>query len=375
MTKMAIDNGAINLAQGFPDFDGPEFIKKAACEAIMAGHNQYANTFGVPELRKAISKKYKKFYGLDYDADMEISILAGATEGIFTTILSIINVGDEVILFEPYYDSYPVAVTMAGGSCKYVPLKFPDYEIDFGLLESLVTKKTRMIVVNTPHNPTGKIYTEDELKQIARIAVKHDLIVMSDEVYEHITFDGARHIPIATLPGMRDRTITLSSTGKTFSMTGWKIGTVCSSAKLSEAVRTCHQYVIFAVATPFQHAMAKGFEAPDEFYSDLLAFYLKKRDMMAGILTDCGFKITMPRGSYFIMADFTPFGFNDDVEFCKFLTKEIKVAAIPPTSFYFNKEYGRNLARFAFCKKEETLLAAADRLKKLKDHLKKARNA
>lgn len=366
MTKMANELGAINLAQGFPDFDGPEFIKKAACDAIMAGHNQYANTFGVPELRKAISNKYKKFYDLNYNPDTEISILAGATEAIFTTIISIIDNGDEVILFEPYYDSYPVAVTMAGGTCKYVSLKFPDYKIDFNALESLITKKTKMIVLNTPHNPTGKVYTYDELSKIAQIAIKHDLIVMSDEVYEHITFDGAKHIPTATIPGMWERTITISSTGKTFSMTGWKIGTVCAPASILDAVRKCHQYVIFAVANAFQHGMIKGYEAGDDFYRDLLSFYLKKRDLMVKILKDCGFNVVIPKGSYFIMADFSKFNFENDVEFCKYLTSEIKVAAIPPSFFYYNKELGKKLVRFAFCKKDETLIAAGERLKKLK---------
>ncbi|HOT74795.1 MAG TPA: methionine aminotransferase [Candidatus Wallbacteria bacterium] len=366
MTKMAVDNNAINLSQGFPDFDGPEFIKEAACEAIKAGHNQYANTFGVPALRKAISEKYKKFYGLSYNPDTEISILAGATEAIFTTIISIINAGDEVIILEPYYDSYPVAVTMAGGICKYLTLEFPDFKVDFEKLESLVTKKTRMIIINTPHNPSGKVFTRSELETLAAIAIKHDLIVMSDEVYEHITFDGVKHIPTATIDGMFDRTITISSTGKTFSMTGWKIGTVCAPAPICAAVRTAHQYVIFAVATPFQHAMIKGFEAPDSFYRELIEFYTAKRDMMAKSLTQQGFDIVMPKGSYFIMADFTRFGFTNDVEFCKYLTSQIKVAAIPPTSFYFNKKYGEKLVRFAFCKKEETLAAAADRLKNLK---------
>ena len=362
MTKMANDNNAINLSQGFPDFDGPEFIKKAACEAIMAGHNQYANTFGVPALRAAISAKYKKFYGLDYNPETEISILAGATEAIFTTITSIINEGDEVILFEPYYDSYPVSVTMAGGVCRYITLEFPDFKIDFEKLQKTINAKTRMIVLNTPHNPTGKVFTRDELETLGKIAKKHDLIIMSDEVYEHITFDGTKHIPTATIEGLRDRTITISSTGKTFSMTGWKIGTVCAPAKISAAVRTGHQYVIFAVANAFQHAMVKGFEAPDSFYKELLDFYAKKRDFMAKTLTDCGFKIVMPKGSYFIMADFTNFGFDNDVEFCKYLTSEIKVAAIPPTSFYYNKKYGEKLVRFAFCKKEETLAMAAVRL-------------
>ena len=366
MTKMAVENNAINLSQGFPDFDGPEFIKQAACEAINAGHNQYANTFGVPALRKAIADKYNKFYGLSYNPDTEISILAGATEAIFTTIISIVNSGDEVIIMEPYYDSYPVAVTMAGGVCRYLTLEFPDFKIDFEKLESLINNKTRMIIVNTPHNPSGKVFTRTELETLAKIAIKHDLTVISDEVYEHLTFDGEKHIPTASIEGMFERTVTISSTGKTFSMTGWKIGTVCAPAPICAAVRTAHQYVIFAVATPFQHAMVKGFEAPDSFYKELIEFYTKKRDMMAKTLTDCGFKIVMPKGSYFIMADFTNFGFTNDVEFCKYLASQIKVAAIPPTSFYFNKRHGEKLVRFAFCKKEETLAAAAGRLSSLK---------
>ncbi len=366
MTKMAVENNAINLSQGFPDFDGPEFIKQAACEAINAGHNQYANTFGVPALRKAIADKYNRFYGLSYNPDTEISILAGATEAIFTTIISIVNSGDEVIIMEPYYDSYPVAVTMAGGVCRYLTLEFPDFKIDFEKLESLINNKTRMIIINTPHNPSGKVFSRAELETLAKIAVKHDLLVISDEVYEHLTFDGEKHIPTASIEGMFERTVTISSTGKTFSMTGWKIGTVCAPAPICAAVRTAHQYVIFAVATPFQHAMIKGFEAPDSFYKELIEFYTKKRDMMTKTLTDCGFKIVMPKGSYFIMADFTNFGFTNDVEFCKYLATQIKVAAIPPTSFYFNKRHGEKLVRFAFCKKEETLAAAAGRLKSLK---------
>ncbi len=366
MTAMAISNNAINLSQGFPDFDGPEFIKTAACEAINAGHNQYANTFGVAALRKAISDKYRKFYDLDYNPDTDISILAGATEAIFTTIISIIDNGDEVIIMEPYYDSYPVAVTMAGGICRYLTLEFPDFKIDFEKLEAMINKRTRMIIINTPHNPSGKVFSRAELETLAGIAVKHDLLIMSDEVYEHIVFDGLKHIPTASIDGMFDRTITISSTGKTFSMTGWKIGTVCAPAPICSAVRTAHQYVIFAVATPFQHAMIKGYEAPDSFYRELTEFYTKKRDFMARILKEQGFKIVMPKGSYFIMADFTNFGFNNDIEFCKYLTTQIKVAAIPPTAFYFNKNYGEKLVRFAFCKNENTLETAAERLKNLK---------
>jgi N-succinyldiaminopimelate aminotransferase len=370
MTQLAIQHGAINLSQGFPDFDGPAEIIDAAYRAMRAGHNQYARTRGVVELVEAIAASRERSFGLRYDPLSEVVVFSGATEGIASTLLGLLNPGDEVILIEPYYDSYPVCVTLAGAVPRFLTLRFPDFALDPDELRRLVTSRTRLIVLNSPHNPTGKVMTRAELDAIARVACDHDLIVLADEVYEHLTYDDAVHVPIATLPGMRERTLSLSSTGKTFSMTGWKIGWATGPARLIDAAQAAHQFVTFATATPLQVAMAEAvrrFLMTDAYLSELRRQYLERRDFLTKGLEEVGFRVAVPRGTYFILADFSRLSSEDDQTFARRLVRDHGVATVPPSVFYSaHPEEGRRLLRFAFCKRQETLAAAAMRLRGLR---------
>jgi N-succinyldiaminopimelate aminotransferase len=360
MTRLANQHGAINLAQGFPDFDGPEFVKEAAIEAIRAGHGQYARMAGVPALTAALSASYAR-RGLIYDPDTEITVTSGCTEAIFDAIAGICDVGDEVILFEPYYDSYRASVCMAGATPRVVTLRAPDWTFDPDELRRAFGPRTRAVLVNTPHNPTGKIFSREELAQIAQLCEEHDVIALSDEVYEELVYDG-EHVSIATLPGMRERTIVLSSLGKTFSLTGWKIGWAAAPAPLSAAVRAAHQFVTFATSTPMQHAAVVALTEGDAYVAELRADYRRKRDRLVGALRGLGFDVRAPAGTYFVCADFRRLGFDDDVAFCRHLVEKIGVAAIPPSAFYSVSEEGRSYVRFAFCKRDATLDAAIDRM-------------
>lgn len=364
MTRRASELGAVNLAQGFPDFDGPDFVKEAAIAAIRAGHGQYARMSGIPALHETLSAKYRRDYGIDYASGSEITVTSGATEAIFAAVQGTCNPGDEVILFEPYYDSYKASVRMAGAIPRFVTLHAPDWRFEEITLREAVTARTRALLVNTPHNPTGKVFSREELVLISELCQERDLLCISDEVHEHIVYEG-RHIPIATLPGMRERTITISSLGKTFSLTGWKIGWAAAPGPLTEAVRAAHQFITFATATPLQHAAATALAAPLEYYRSLVASYRERRDYLVGELARIGFAVKPPAGTYFVCAGFRPLGFDDDVRFCQYLIEEIKVAAIPPSAFYDNVEHGKSYARFAFCKRMETLEEAVKRLKRL----------
>jgi N-succinyldiaminopimelate aminotransferase len=364
MTRLAVEHGAINLAQGFPDFDGPDFVKDAAIAAIREGRGQYARMTGSPEIHAALSAKYRRDYGLEYAAGEEFTVTSGATEAIFASIQAVCDPGDGIILFEPYYDSYTASVVMAGGIPAFVTLETPDWRYDASTLERAVTDRTRAILVNTPHNPTGKVFSRAELEEIARLCVERDLVCITDEVYEHMVYEG-RHVPMATLPGMRERTITISSFGKTFSLTGWKIGWAAAPPPLSAAVRAAHQFITFATATPLQHAAACALSAGPEYYEELLAGYRERRDYLVGELARIGFGVQAPAGTYYACADFGRFGFDDDVAFCRHLIEEVGVAAIPPSAFYDRPEKGRGYIRFAFCKKMATLSAAVERLEKL----------
>ena len=366
ITQLAIEHGAVNLAQGFPDFDGPPFVKDAAIAAIREGRGQYARMTGTPDLHFSLAAKYRLGYGLDYEADKEFTVTSGATEAIFAAIQGISNAGDEIVLFEPYYDSYPAAIAMAGAVAKFVTLHAPDWSFDRTAFEKAVTKKTRAILLNTPHNPTGKVFSQEELEFLASVCRDRDLLCITDEVYEHLVYDG-KHLPMAKLPGMRERTITISSFGKTFSLTGWKIGWAAAPAKLSAAVRAAHQFITFATATPLQHGAAVALATGPDYYELLNASYRRRRDYLVRELARIGFGVRPPAGTYYVCADFTPFGFKDDVTFCRHLVEKIGVAAIPPTAFYKNKRHGKKYARFAFCKKDETLETAVARLKKLCD--------
>ncbi len=375
MTRLANESGAINLSQGFPDVDGPQFVKDAAAKAMADGHNQYAPMGGVPELTGALSQRWQRDTGVEIDSASQITVTAGCTEALAASFLGIMNPSDEVILFEPYYDSYRACVAMAGATPRYVGLRAPGpdappnspFTFDESELRRAFTDRTRAILVNTPHNPTGKVFTRQELELIASLCIEHDVIAICDEVYEYLVFDEALpHVRLATLDGMSERTLTLSSLGKAFSFTGWKIGWAIGSPELTAGVRAAHQFLTYAVATPLQHAAAEAIRHGDDYIGELVAHYRKTRDYLGEALTDIGFGVSVPAGTYFMMADHSAFGFEDDVAFCRHLTTEVGVAAIPPTAFYEHKELGRHLVRFAFCKKMETMEKAVERLGKLR---------
>ncbi|MBL1218795.1 MAG: aminotransferase class I/II-fold pyridoxal phosphate-dependent enzyme [Planctomycetes bacterium] len=365
MTQLAVKHQAVNLSQGFPDFDGPAFVRDAAIEAIRAGHNQYARMFGIPPLNDAIAARWNRLTGQNVDPNTQIQVTAGCTQAIPSVCLGLLNPGDEVIVFEPYYDSYRPCLAMADAVPRFVPLRWPDYSFDRDEVANSITDRTRAILINTPHNPTGKVYTRDELEFLADVCIRHDLLAITDEVYENLVFDG-EHIRMATLPGMADRTITLSSLGKSFSLTGWKIGWVIASPDVIQGVRAAHQFLTFAVATPLQHGAVAALTAPETYYEEFVSQYRGKRDFLCEALEAIGFSVARPAGTYFILADHTPFGFDDDVAFCRHLVEEIGVAAIPPSAFYEHKEHGRSLVRFAFCKTDETLQHAVERLSALR---------
>lgn len=366
MTRLAIEHDAINLSQGFPDFDGPPEVIDAVVEALRGGNNQYARSMGHPLLVQAIADRQRKLYGLEYDPMREVVVFSGATEGIFSSLMGLLDPGDEVILFEPFYDSYPASCAMAGAIPKFLTLKFPDFAVDLDQLASMITPKTRLLVLNSPHNPSGKVFTRSELEAISRLVNQHNLWVLSDEVYEHLTYDGVEHVPIATLPGMRERTITVSSSGKTFSFTGWKIGWATGPQAMVAAAQAAHQFVTFATSTPMQIAVATALRTlGDEFYSELRRQYTERRDLLLPVLVEAGFKPAVPKGAYFIVADFSALSSADDVSFVRELVAKQRVAAIPPSAFYSASDDGKKLVRFAFCKKEETLRKAAERLRGL----------
>ncbi len=366
MTALAQAHGAINLAQGFPDFDGPEFVKHAAIEAIRAGHGQYARTHGIPALNAAIARSLARHNGLEFDPEREITVTAGCTEAIAATLLGTCDPGDEVILFQPFYDSYLASVRMAGATPRVVTLRpqdgaAGDWAFDPDEVRRAFTPATRAVLVNTPHNPTGKVFTRDELAFLAALCVEHDVICIADEVYERLIYEG-EHLSIATIPGMRERTVTLSSLGKTFSLTGWKIGWAAAPPPLTGAVRSAHQFLTFCAPTPLQHAAAVALDAQDEEVAALVTTYRARRDLLGEELTRLGFDVRAPAGSYFICAGIGAFDVADDVAFCRRLTAEVGVAAIPPSAFYVEPALGHGYVRFAFCKQEGTLRAAIARM-------------
>ncbi len=365
MTQLAVQHQAVNLGQGYPDFDGPDFVKEAAVAAIRSGHNQYCRTSGLPELVRAIAAHQRRFYGLDYDPETEVTVYAGATEGICATLQGLLEAGDEVILFEPFYDAYPAALAMAGAVPRVVTLGGPGFRYDRAALEAAVGPRTRALLLNSPNNPAGKVFARDELGHIAEVCRRHDILAITDEVYEHIVFEG-EHVPLASLPGMRERVVTISSTGKSFGLTGWKIGYSCAPPAISAALRTAHQFITFCNATPFQHALVTALETGDAYYQALGAAYRARRDRLCGGLAEAGFRVLTPAGTYFAQADIRPLGFEDDVDFCRGLPARVGVAAIPTSAFYRNRAEGRHLVRFAFCKTDATLDEAIRRLKGLR---------
>ncbi len=364
-THLSNQHKAVNLGQGFPDFDGPDFVKDSAVAAIRAGHNQYERMTGLRALAEAVAAHQRRFYGLEYDPDREVTVYAGCTEAIFVALQALLEPGDEVVLFEPFYDAYRPGLAMAGASPRVVTLRAPTFALDAAALEAVVGPRTRAIFLNSPNNPSGKVFSPQELDAMARVCQKHDLLAITDEVYEHIVFEPA-YAPLASRPGMRERTVSLSSTGKTFSLTGWKIGWSCAPPEITEALRMVHQFVTFCVATPFQHAMAAALGTSDDYYDRLRADYRSRRDRLCDGLDEAGFGVRKPEGTYFALADIRPLGWDDDLAFCRALPARVGVAAIPVSAFYDGPGAPRHLVRFAFCKKDATLEEGLRRLKRLR---------
>ena len=365
MSALAVKTDSVNLGQGFPDKDGPSEVIEAATSAIQNGlGNQYPPGIGVPELRQAISDHQQRFYGLSYDPDSEILVTAGASEALAAAVLALCETGDEVVTFEPWYDIYGANIAMAGATKKVVTLRPPHYAFEESEFLAALSPKTRLILLNSPHNPTGKVFSRQELEFIAKVAVERDLLVVTDEVYEHLVFEG-EHIPIASFPGMRERTIAISSGGKTFAFTGWKIGWVCSSPELTSAVRIAKQFLTYVSGGPFQYAIAVGLALGDDYYKNLLSDMKEKRDFLSAGLRSAGFEIFESQGTYFVTADARSVGYSDGLELCWQLPEKVGVVAVPNVVFYDNQEEGRHLIRFTFCKSLDVLGEAVHRLQGL----------
>lgn len=375
ITQLATEHNAVNLSQGFPDFDSPEFLKQAARHAVAEGHNQYARTQGVPRLNEAIAGWFARFGGRPVDPHDEITVTSGCTEALAACCLGLLDTGDEVVVFEPYYDAYLPDLAMAGAVPRFVTLRAGadgTFTFDADELRAAFCERTKAVMLNTPHNPTGKVFTREELGMIGALCIEHDAIVIADEVYERLTFDPAKpHISIATLPGMAERTVVLSSLGKTFSVTGWKIGWAIAPPHLTAGVRAAHQYLTYTTSTPMQHAAAAALSGikGQAYVGELTALYVERRRFLCDALRDLGFGVNEPEGTYFIMADHTAIserlGLSGDVEFCRWLTAEAGVATIPPSVFYQHKTEGERLLRFAFCKRQKTLDAAIRRMRRV----------
>lgn len=370
MSALAQTTGAINLGQGFPDTDGPEAVREAAVRALRDGRgNQYPPGPGVPELRTAVAAHQHRHYGLSYDPDTEVLVTAGATEAIAASLLALLEPGDEVVALEPYYDSYAACIAMAGGTRVPVTLRphteggEGTFRLDLDELRAAVTDRTRLLLLNTPHNPTGTVLTREELAAIAELAVERDLLVVTDEVYEHLVFDTAEHIPLATFPGMRERTVTIGSAGKTFSFTGWKVGWITAAPALVTAVRSAKQYLTYVASGPFQYAVAEALALPDSYFSAHREDMHTKRDVLAKGLREAGFGVYRPAGTYFVTTDIRPLGESDGFAFCRALPERAGVVAVPNAVFYDHREEGAPFVRFAFCKRVSVLEEAVDRLK------------
>ena len=365
MTRLAIEHNAVNLAQGFPDFGAPEEIKRAAQEAIAADFNQYAITWGAKPFRDAIAAKYRKWYGMDYDPEREITVCCGATEGMIAALLAVTNPGDEIIIFEPYYENYGPDAFLCDAHRKFVRLRPPDWTFDPDELRRAFTPKTKAIILNSPNNPTGKVFSRAELEVIANLCQEFDALAITDEIYEHILYDGASHIPIATLPGMQERTVLVNSMSKTYSVTGWRVGFVLAAPDLTDSIRKVHDFLTVGAAAPLQQAGVVALNLPDSYYEKLSVEYQKRRDLLLERLGEAGFQCFRPQGAYYIMADIGKFGDSDDVAFVRRLVKDPGVAAVPGSSFYSDSNAGVALIRFCFCKKYETLKKAGDRLRRI----------
>jgi aspartate/methionine/tyrosine aminotransferase len=366
MTRLALRHGAVNLSQGFPDFPAPAEIKRAAQDAIAADINQYAITWGSKSLRNAIAGNFERTQGIGVDPEREITVCCGSTEAMMSTMMAIINPGDEVVVFEPFYENYGPDAILSGATPRFVKLRPPDWTFDPEELAAAFGPATKAIILNTPNNPTGKVFERAELERIRDLCVQWNAFAVTDEIYEHMLYDGARHISLATLDGMRDRTITINALSKTYSVTGWRVGWAIAAPKVTSAIRKVHDFLTVGAAAPLQEAGAIALQSPLTYYESLARAYAARRERLMGILTASGFRCFKPRGAYYIMTDISAFGFPDDVAFAKYLVTEIGVAAVPGSSFYQNPADGRMHLRFTFCKKETTFQAAAERLAKLK---------
>jgi aspartate/methionine/tyrosine aminotransferase len=362
ISALANRHGAVNLGQGFPDFPGPDFIKAAACRAVDGNLNQYAPTNGLPAFQQAAAAEWQRRYGRALDAPSEITVTSGATEALLVSILAFVEPGDEVILLEPFYDAYPAQVRMAGATPVFVRLEAPDWKLDAAAIERAVTPRTRAILLNTPLNPCGRVFSAQELGALAEVCIRRNLLVISDEVYDRLVFAPHVHTPISMLEGMWERTITLHSTGKTFSMTGWKVGYTVAPPHLTDGIRRVHQFCTFTTATPLQAAIVEGLKAGADYERDFLAFYTARREELCHALSQAGFEVHPPQGTYFVMAGYRGLRDVGDLEFCRWLTSEVGVAAIPPSAF-FHDGHQTGLVRFCFAKKPETLQAASERLR------------
>jgi aspartate/methionine/tyrosine aminotransferase len=365
MTRLADRHGAINLGQGFPDFAAPQTVKDAAVRAIQEDHNQYPVTWGVPAFREAIAAKYARDYDMTVDPETEICVTCGSTEAMIDAMLGIVDPGDEVVIFQPFYENYRPDSILSGAVPRLVTLRPPDWTFDEAELRAAFSDRTRAIVINSPNNPTGKVFTRDELSVIADLCVRHDAIALTDEIYEHIVYDGATHIPLATLPGMRERTVTISALSKTYAVTGWRVGWSIAAAPLMAGIRPVHDFLTVAAAAPLQIAGVTALGLPLSYYDEMAVAYAARRDAMMAVLADTGFKAAAPAGAYYVMADCSHLGMGDDVETARRLVEEAGVATVPGSSFFSPPEDGAHLLRFAFCKKLATLEAAGERLRAL----------
>ena len=367
MSRVAAKHKAVNLAQGFPDFPAPPEIKDAACRAIMNNHNQYAITWGTKSLRDGIVAKTLRDYGVQLDPETNLTGCCGATEGMIASLMATVNPGEEVVVFEPFYENYGPDAILCGATPRFVSLNPPEFSFDRAELAAAFNDKTRAIIINTPNNPTGRVFSRSDLEFIAELCKKHDVLAITDEIYEHILYDGAEHIPLWTLPGMAERTIAVNSVSKTYSVTGWRIGFIMASAELTASIRKVHDFLTVGASAPLQEACAEAFAFPDSYYQELSEFYRERRDYLLQALTDVGFRCVRPGGAYYIMAEIEPFGWDDDVAFAFHLASEIGVATVPGSSFYRpGHPDAKKFIRFCFCKEMSTLQAAVAKLQKLK---------
>ncbi len=366
MTRLANLHGAVNLSQGFPDFPAPEVLKEAARSAIARDVNQYAVTWGAKPLRDAIAAKFTRLYGVPVDPEREVTVTCGSTEAMIAALLAFLDPGDEVVVFEPFYENYGPDAILSGAVPRFVRLRPPDWSFDPDELRRAFGPRTRAIIVNSPNNPTGKVFDPAELQTIAGLCQEHDAVAVTDEIYEHILYDGARHVPLASLPGMRERTITINGMSKTYSVTGWRVGWTIAPPVLTSAIRKVHDFLTVGAAAPLQEAGAMALGLPDGYYAELAAGYARRRERLLGIVEAAGFRPFRPRGAYYVMTEFERPGFDDDVAFARWLVQEVGVAVVPGSSFYREAKDGARQVRFAFCKKDATFDEAERRLSKLR---------